>query len=43
MKNIKLTSLSIAIATSIMLSGCGSDSDSTPEQEFWHIHPWSVR
>lgn len=34
MKNIKLTSLSVAIATSIMLSGCGSDSDSTPEQEF---------
>ncbi|MCL1057033.1 DUF4382 domain-containing protein [Shewanella gelidimarina] len=36
MKHLKLTSLSIAIATSMMLSGCGSDSDtdSSPEIEF---------
>ncbi|WP_299803473.1 DUF4382 domain-containing protein [uncultured Shewanella sp.] len=31
MKQLKLTSLSIAIATGLMLSGCGSDSDSTPK------------
>ncbi|MCL1051266.1 DUF4382 domain-containing protein [Shewanella abyssi] len=34
MKQVKLTTLSIAITAGIILSGCGSDSDPSPEIEF---------
>ncbi|MCG9728725.1 DUF4382 domain-containing protein [Shewanella sp. Isolate13] len=38
MKQLKLTSLTIAIATGLMLSGCGSDSDSNePEQALFSL------